>query len=92
MTESAGMVVSSIPERPSVPVQWTVTSSRYQPAALGGVPAAPERTGSVRSMLMSSTFAVAVLPAMSVASPETRWPSPSLESVTGSVQPAMPDS
>jgi hypothetical protein len=89
---SAGWVAESIPDSRSWPVQWIVTSPLYQPKALGFVVAAPESVGGVRSMLMSFTVAVALLPALSSAWPVTLWPAPSLVSVVGSSQPAIPDS
>src|SRR4051812_45835520 len=54
---SAGCVAASIPDRPSAPVQWIVTSPLYQPAALAAVVAESLSAGGVRSMLMSSTVA-----------------------------------
>jgi hypothetical protein len=92
ITLAAGTVDSSMPERPSVPVQSTATSSRYQPAPLAGVVGVPVSVGAVMSMLMSSSVVAATLPALSRASPFADWPAPSLSTVTGSVQPAMPDS
>src|SRR5688572_4477435 len=90
--ESAGALAGSIPDRPSWPVQWIVTSSRYQPAALPGVAGAPVSVGGVRSMLIPSTVAWAELPALSTAVPVADWPEPSLASVVAPLQPAMPDS
>jgi hypothetical protein len=68
---SAGWVAESIPDSRSWPVQWIVTSPLYQPKAFGFVVAAPESVGGVRSMLMSFTVAVALLPALSSAWPVT---------------------
>src|SRR4051794_36377551 len=92
MTVSAGTVSGSTPERASDALQWTVTSSLYQPALLGAAVAAPLSEGGVRSMLMSSTVVSVVLPALSTAVPVADWPALSFESVTGSEQPATPDS
>src|SRR5436190_806227 len=92
MTLSAGTVSGSTPDSASDALQWTVTSSLYQPALLGAAVAAPLSEGGVRSMLMSLTVVSLVLPALSSALPGADWPAPSFESVIGSVQPAMPDS
>src|SRR3954447_17273288 len=92
MTSSAGEVAGSIPDNPSMAVQWIATSPRYHPAPLASVVGAPLKAGAVRSMLMSLTVVSLVLPAPSSAVPSTDWPAPSFSSVTGGVQPAMPDS
>src|SRR4051812_103323 len=92
ITSSAGRVAGSIPDSPSVAVQWIATSPLYHPAPLASVVAAPLRAGAVRSMLMSLTVVPLVLPAPSSAVPSTDWPAPSFSSVVGGVQPAMPDS
>src|SRR2546425_1800908 len=75
---SAGWVAASIPDRPSCPVQWIVTSSLYQPAALAGVVGAPPSVGFVLSMLKPLTVRLALLPALSVAVPTALWLAPSV--------------
>src|SRR5262245_25650779 len=47
ITEWAGSVVGSMPDRASTAVQVMVTSSLYQPAAFGAVVAAPPSVGAV---------------------------------------------
>ena len=84
---SAGTVDASTPESASLAVQWIVTSPLYQPAAFGASVAAPERSGSVRSMLISSTILLFLLPALSVAVPVMLWASPSAVSVLSPTQP-----
>src|SRR5688500_10947253 len=69
-----------------------VTSPLYQPAAFASVVGAPASVGAVLSMLMLSTLALAVLPALSTALPSTDWFPPSLTTSTGAEQLAMPDS
>jgi hypothetical protein len=86
----------STPESPSEQFQVTETSPVYHLFPLASMPfgsgSCPLMSGGVRSMLMFLTVASAVLPALSAAFPVTDWPAPSLVSVTGCVQPAMPDS
>jgi hypothetical protein len=69
ITLSPGTESGSMPESASVPVQWIVTSPRYQPAAFASVVGAPLSSGAVRSMLTSFTVASALLPALSTAVP-----------------------
>src|SRR5439155_7254708 len=76
ITLSAGWVAGSMPDRPSAPVQWMVTSPLYQPA-FGSVVASPRRVGWVRSMLIPPTVVLAVLPTPSTAVPVTAWLAPS---------------
>ena len=65
---TCGPLTLSMPDRGSVPVKETVTSSLYQSAPLGARSAAPVIDGAVLSRF---TVAVpdAVLPALSVAVP-----------------------
>src|SRR3989442_12781307 len=73
----------------SVHVKLTRTSVLFQPAAFGGGVTIALIPGRLLSML-SVTDAVAWLPATSMAVPLTTWPAPSLLTVTGSGQRAMP--
>src|SRR4051794_17826546 len=56
-TLSPGTVDGSSPEDRSAAVQWTGTSSWYQPSAFGLVVAAPESVGGVVSTLIPSKAA-----------------------------------
>ncbi len=81
----AGLVVSSMPERPSVPFHATSTSPLYQPAPFASVVALPARVGLVLSMLTPVTLEVLALPSAS-------WPAPSFLGVMTSWHEAIPDS
>ncbi len=54
-----------------------VTEALYQPLALGLVVAAPLIVGAVRSILTGLLLTVVLLPALSVAVPESVWLAPS---------------
>ncbi len=75
------------PEPPSVQAHVTVTSSRLHPVVLG----VPMSAGAVLSTFTPVTFAVALLPAASVAVPVAVWFAPS-PSVCVPVQLSTPDS
>lgn len=68
----------------------TVTGVLFQAAPLGEGDAVAWITGGVLSRLMV-TEALAVLPALSVAVPETTWLAPSLVNVCGCGQLATPE-
>ena len=70
MVLSAGHEPST-PDRPSLHVQCTVTSDLYQPAELGDVVGAPDKSGATLSMLMPLTVVDAVRSALFVAVPVT---------------------
>src|SRR5205085_1940755 len=67
-----------------------VTASLYHPAPFGARSGAALIVGAVLSMLTTAVL-VAELPALSVAVPETCWPSPSVVLETGALQPATPE-
>src|SRR3954452_5928192 len=85
-----GPVTVSMPDRSSVPLKDTVTSSEYQPAALAARSGAPVMAGAVLSML-TVAVPLTLLPALSVAVPVTFWALPSVVTVWGSVQSFRPD-
>src|SRR5712691_11549866 len=87
-TTVAGQV--SIPERTSVHVNPALTGVLFQPLPLGAGEPAPVIAGGALSML-SVTLAEAILPALSTAVPVTTCPAPSVATVTGPVQLAMPE-
>src|SRR5262245_44660858 len=74
------------PDSASEHVKLTTTSDDVQPVADGS----PWMDGGVRSRLMSS-FAVELLPALSVTVPLTGWACPSAVTVTGSGHYTMPE-
>src|SRR4051794_38554695 len=82
-----GAVQVAIPEPASAQVNVTVTGVRLQPVAL----AAPVIVGAVVSTEIAETVAVAVWPTRSAAVPVTDWPAPSVATVTGAAQDAIPD-
>src|SRR4051812_5045462 len=90
MVESTGHAPAR-PESASAQVQWIVTLPVYQRAALAGAAGAPDSVGAVLSMLILSTVALAVLPALSVAVPITFWSAPSVATVVEPGQDWMPD-
>ncbi len=71
------------PERASVQAKLTVTSVLFQPLPLAAGMRLPVTDGLVRSMLMSSTVVLSLLPLLSVTWPVTLWPAPSAITVTG---------
>ena len=78
----------------SAAVHRTVTSPEYQPAALAGVVAVPERVGAVVSPAGTVTEVVEVLPAASVALPPTVVPGGTVVTfvaVPSAKQLAMPE-
>src|SRR6266567_546385 len=78
------------PDRLSPHMKCTVTSALYQLLAFGSRSGAALMVGGVLSMLTVAT-SVAVLPALSTALPCTGWFWPSVVTVCGVVQLAMPD-
>lgn len=88
-TRSAGQI--AMPDSASEHVKWTVGAARYQPAAFLSPITVAAMSGTVVSMLMSSTVAVAVVPAPLTAVPETLWLAASVVTVTGSGQVLIPD-
>src|SRR3954452_21966012 len=63
--ELPGQSAAGTPEPASEQDQATLTSSRYQPAALGEVVGVPVTTGAVRFILRPSNLLLAKLPATS---------------------------
>jgi hypothetical protein len=81
-----------MPDRPSLPLKDTVTLELFQPFAFGPGEALALAVGAVLSMLIPLTVAGALtLPALSLQVPEADCPAPSLLSVTGALQLAIPD-
>ncbi len=80
-----------MPERASLQAKLTVTGLLFQPAALAAGVREPTIIGMPLSMLMLPRVTVAVLPAWSEAVPETLWPLPSVETVTGAGQVSTPE-
>jgi hypothetical protein len=72
-------------------VKLTVTSASYQSLPFGLRSRAALMVGFVWSMF-TVAVSLAELPALSKAAPTTVWLAPSLESVVGSLQLAMPES
>src|SRR6478672_13237804 len=71
-------VSPSMPERASVAVHFTVTSSLYQPLPFGATVAAPLSVGAVLSTLIPVMVNGSLtLPAASAAEPPALWPLPS---------------
>ncbi len=68
-----------------------VTEALYQPLPLGLVVAAPLIVGAVRSILTGLLLTVVLLPARSVAVPESVWLAPSPLIVWSLGQVAMPE-
>ena len=83
-------VTLSMPDRVSLPSKWTVTSVLFQPKSLAAGVRLPVMVGLVLSRL-TVAGSVAVLPALSVAVPVTGWSLPSVVTVWGAVQLAIPD-
>src|SRR4051812_17135162 len=83
-------VTVSMPDRVSSPSKDTVTSVLFQPKSLAAGVRLLVIVGLVLSRL-TVTGSVAVLPALSVAVPVTGWSWPSVVTVWGAVQLAMPD-
>src|SRR4051794_17584257 len=77
-------VTDLTPARPSSHAHDRVTAVLFQPAPLAGGVRVQVRVGLTVSMLMPSTVAVVVLPALSTQDPSTAWPAPSCFSVVGS--------
>jgi hypothetical protein len=84
-TIGAGQLTT--PERASPQVKLTVTLELFQPAALVAGASAGVIVGGVLSIL-SVTLVLALLPAASVAVPETIWLAPSVVIVCGAGQTA----
>src|SRR4051812_11118254 len=89
MVESAGHWAAR-PDSASPQLHVMATSPVYQPAPLAGAAGAPDSVGAVLSMLIVSTVALAVLPALSVAVPVTCWLAPSVVTVVEPGQDWMP--
>src|SRR5207249_7800891 len=78
-------------DSPSEHVQSIVTLPLSQPLAFGLVVGAPARLGSVLSMLIPLTVALALLSALSTALPPTDWFAPSAVSVVDPLQLLIPE-
>ena len=80
----------AIPDNASVHEKPTVTDVLFQPKPFAGGKGVAAIAGAVLSRLIV-TDAEAVFPALSVAVPRTSWLAPSVLTVTGAEQEAMPD-
>src|SRR6516162_9357486 len=85
----SGEVHDATPLSASEQVKVTVTAEELKPPASGGGLIVPEMVGGVLSRFMV-TDRVAVFPARSVAVPEISWLAPSVLTVTGDGQTAIP--
>src|SRR4051794_28025395 len=81
-----------MPERPSSPLQPTVTAASYQPSTSGGRAGVGATVGGVRSMEIPLSVTLAELPALSTQSPAAVWPAPPLDTVVVTVGVTAPES
>src|SRR6185295_19135577 len=79
-----------MPDPESAQVKCTVTGPATMPLAFGAGESAALMTGAVLSMF-SVTLAVALLPALSIAVPDTSWFAPSALTTMVAGQVAMPE-
>src|SRR5688500_6506074 len=86
-----GSLQEAMPDRASLQLKEVVTVALFQPAALASGLRLALMLGAVLSMLSPALVALAVLPALSLASPLRLWSRPSVLTRAGGEQVSTPE-